>query len=286
MQAHWTASLMVVDSQSNIACGGRGGSGRGMISVATPGLDNVLSSLTGNNANSNGGSIDGGEYIVEAFLEHTDKIEVLIQTLLAIEFWREHVLFIPRGGGTTNDRRNDNRNDDNVIEEEEEEVEFEIEGGERRGDEGVEEYNDLNDVDGGEEEHNNDNAAISSNNSSSSSSSENNNNKGLAYRLASNGNALRTAFILHAETTIVSLLNLIFYKGIPAELLEGGGSGDDALLSLVDYCARQLVSFFLSRYLHSITYIYLGIAYCLCFVELRSWFMHNFMPFACFSHMN
>ena len=72
--------------------------------------------------------------------------------------------------------------------------------------------------------------------------------EGLAYRLAANGNALRTAFILHAETTIVSLLNLIFYKGIPAELLEGssgcggGSNGDDALLSLVDYCARQLVS--------------------------------------------
>ena len=67
---------------------------------------------------------------------------------------------------------------------------------------------------------------------------------GLANRLAKNGNALRTAFILHVETTIVSLLSLIFFRGVPPELLEGsngGGGGEDVLLSLVDYCARQLV---------------------------------------------
>ena len=62
----------------------------------------------------------------------------------------------------------------------------------------------------------------------------------LANRLAANGNGLRTAFILHAETTIVSLLNLIFYKGIPSAFLEG--AGDEILLALVDYCARQLAS--------------------------------------------
>ena len=62
----------------------------------------------------------------------------------------------------------------------------------------------------------------------------------LANRLAANGNGLRTAFILHAETTIVSLLNLIFYKGIPSALLEG--AGDEILLALVDYCARKLAS--------------------------------------------
>jgi len=77
------------------------------------------------------------------------------------------------------------------------------------------------------------------------------NDKGLAIDLAKNGNGLRVAFILHAETTIVSLLNLIFYRGIPHGLLDGGSaggnaskgnpSGDEALLSLVDYCARQLI---------------------------------------------
>lgn len=60
----------------------------------------------------------------------------------------------------------------------------------------------------------------------------------LANKLADNGNGLRVAFILHAETTIVSMLNLIFYRGIPATLLEN----DEVLLALVDYCARQLVS--------------------------------------------
>jgi hypothetical protein len=119
-----------------------------------------------------------GEYVVEAFWEQTDKIESMVETLLAVEYWRENVLF----------SRSNNSDD---------------------------EYDELNEVDGGENE--------------------------LADRLANNGNGLRTAFILHAETTIVSLLSLIFYRGIPPTLLEGSNSGDEVLLALVDYCARQLV---------------------------------------------
>ena len=124
---------------------------------------------------------DSGEYIVESFLEHPERIEGMVKTLLALEFWRENVLF---------SRKNDaNKQDD---------------------------YRELNEVDGGEDDV-------------------------LAHRLASNRNGLRTAFILHAETTIVSLLNLIFYRGAPAALLEG--NGDEVLMALIDYCARQLVSF-------------------------------------------
>lgn len=122
-----------------------------------------------------------GEYVVEAFWEQTDRIESMVETLLAIEYWRENVLF---------SKRNNNSDD---------------------------EYDELNEVDGGENE--------------------------LADRLANNGNGLRTAFILHAETTIVSLLSLIFYRGIPPTLLEGSNRGDEVLLALVDYCARQLVRF-------------------------------------------
>ena len=55
-------------------------------------------------------------------------------------------------------------------------------------------------------------------------------------QIAKQGNSLRTAFILHAETTIVSLLTLLFYrKDYVLEI-------DNAiLLSIVDYCARQMV---------------------------------------------
>lgn len=122
-----------------------------------------------------------GEYIVESFWERPEKIGDMTKTLLALEFWRQEILF----------REYDDKRQD--------------------------EYEELNNVDGGEDE------------------------DVLAPRLASNKNGLRTAFILHTETTIVSLLNLIFYKGIPTELLEG--NRDEVLLSLVDFCARQLVSY-------------------------------------------
>ena len=126
-----------------------------------------------------GDDYSSGEYIVESFLEHPDKIEGMVETLLALEFWRENVLFSRK-----------NKRD---------------------------EYDELNEVDGGEDD------------------------VVLAHRLASNRNGLRTAFILHAESTIVSLLGLIFYRGVPAALLEG--NGDEVLMALIDYCARQLVSF-------------------------------------------
>lgn len=142
------------------------------------------------------------EYIVEAFLENADKLEDLIKTLLALEYWRENILF---------------RKDEGIQgegEEEEDAVEFEVEGGERGVLDAYESC--LNNVDEGEEVPT----------------------KGLAPLLAANGNSLRAAFVLHAETTIVSMLNLVFFKGIPPTFLEG--DGDQFLLSLVDYCARQL----------------------------------------------
>jgi len=211
VQAHWTAGV-VSSCRSDTVIGHNDHE-----LIATPGLADVISSLGGH------GGHGEDEYIVEAFLEDDDKLEALVKTLLALEFWRENVLFARK-------RQTDN----NIGNNEKEEVDFEIEGGER---EETDQYNDLNEVDGGDaddlvafwlarsiEEADNVNAKEP---------------KGLAYRLAANGNALRTAFVLHVETTIVSLLNLIFYKGIPAGLLEG--SGDDVLLSLVDYCARQLI---------------------------------------------
>ena len=55
-------------------------------------------------------------------------------------------------------------------------------------------------------------------------------------QLAKQGNSLRVAFTLHVETTIVSLLALLFYRK------ENVVDIDNAvLISIVDYCARQMV---------------------------------------------
>ena len=191
--------------------------------AATPGLDGILSALTpsGNN--------NGGEYIVDAFLEDDERIRSIIRTLLALELWRTRVLL-------PNDNDGEGGQCKEEEEEEEEVVEFEIEGGSRL----EEEYNFLNDVDGGEGSSppvNTCNASIPSTNNIGNASSTFG---GLAPRLAANGNVLRTAFVLHAETTIVSMLSLIFYHGVPPGLIE---DDDGLLLSLIDYCARQLVSF-------------------------------------------
>lgn len=187
IQAHLTAGIISA-SQSNVV-----GTTN---SIASPGMGEVFASL-------GGGAYE--EYIVEALLENTNKLENLVKTLLALEYWRDNVLFRKDKGST--------------VENEEDDVDFEIEGGERDRDEL---YAKLNDVDGGLSD--DDDTGVS---------------KGLASLLAENSNSLRAAFILHVETTIVSLLNLVFYKGIPPAFLEG--DGDQFLLSLVDYCGRQLV---------------------------------------------
>jgi hypothetical protein len=224
IQAHLSARFIGSLQSSTVNVNGSN-SGVGVSGVvATPGLGDILSTLSSNNNNFSAlNGVGEEEYIVQAFLDDTTKIECLVSTLLSIELWREHVLF-----GSSN-KQGHSQNCNTISEEE---VEFEIEGGQR--DELNDCYDELNDVDGG-----NDN--ISSHVADSTNDTSSKVEVGLANKLASNNNALRTAFILHAETTIVSLLSLIFYKGIPPELLDGS-SGDDVLLSLIDYCARQLVS--------------------------------------------
>ena len=222
IQAHLSARFIGSLQSSTVNINGNSsGIGNSGV-VATPGLSEILSTLS-NNTNNFSSALNGveEEYIVQAFLDDTTKIECLVSTLLSIELWREHVLF-----GSNSSKQGHSQN---CSGEEEEEVEFKIEGGQR--DELDDCYDELNDVDGGNDDISPSSLAESTNPTSL---------EGLVHRLASNNNALRTAFILHAETTIVSLLSLIFYKGIPPELLDGS-SGDDVLLSLIDYCARQLV---------------------------------------------
>lgn len=60
--------------------------------------------------------------------------------------------------------------------------------------------------------------------------------KSLAERLAENKSSLRCAFVLHVETTLVSLLNLIMYRRENCAELSS-----DVTVALVDYCARQMV---------------------------------------------
>ena len=162
----------------------------------------------------NGGG-GGGEHVVEAFRDDPSKVSDLVGALLALELWRTRVLFSDDDDDDDDGRAKDDDDDDDDDDDEE-------------GEEG--------DGDGGDP-----------------ATTTTTTKKGLAHRLAENGNALRASFVLHAETTIVSMLGLIFYGGIPPELLSssssssgggGGGGGDDdnVLLSLVDYCARQLVS--------------------------------------------
>ena len=198
VQAHLTASMISSNSSHEGRVSSKSNGGNGSYNVdnevmAAPRIGQVLTSV-----GASVGMYGEEEYIVEAFLENTDKMEALVRTLLALEFWRENVLF-------SRSNKNTNKEDASDLN-----------------------YGDNKHVEnrGGAEDQ-----------------------KRLAHRIASNGNTLRTAFILHAETTIVSILSLIFYRGIPHGLLEGsncgvgGCSGDDALLSLVDYCARQLVRF-------------------------------------------
>jgi hypothetical protein len=61
----------------------------------------------------------------------------------------------------------------------------------------------------------------------------------LASQMAQHGNALRCAFILHVETTLVGLLNLIFYRKESCEQMDG-----EAAIALVDYCSRSMVRHF------------------------------------------
>lgn len=59
----------------------------------------------------------------------------------------------------------------------------------------------------------------------------------LAEKLASHQLSLRCAFILHAEVSLCSLLNLILYRKGNAEEMD-----NECSISLVDYCARQMSS--------------------------------------------
>ncbi len=73
-------------------------------------------------------------------------------------------------------------------------------------------------------------------NEDDSGSSKQIENQTLMEKISKQGNSLRVAFILHAETTIVSLLTLMFYRRENIMDIES-----NVLISIVDYCARQMV---------------------------------------------
>ena len=92
IQAHVTAAC-IADERSNVVSIVGGSSDHSSRLSATPGLDDILSSLTGNSNSSNCSAAGdkNEEYIVNAFLQNVDKIETLVKTLLMIELWRENV---------------------------------------------------------------------------------------------------------------------------------------------------------------------------------------------------
>ena len=55
--------------------------------------------------------------------------------------------------------------------------------------------------------------------------------------ISENKSSLRCAFILHVETTLCSLLNLIMFRKENCDELD-----NHTAIALVDYCARQMVS--------------------------------------------
>jgi hypothetical protein len=57
----------------------------------------------------------------------------------------------------------------------------------------------------------------------------------LGEKIVKNQNSVRCAFILHAETTIVSIMNLICFRRENCEEMTS-----EIAVALIDYCARQL----------------------------------------------
>jgi hypothetical protein len=68
--------------------------------------------------------------------------------------------------------------------------------------------------------------------------------KTLTEKLAENKSSLRCAFILHVETSLCSLINLILYRKENVEEMD-----NDCCVALVDYCARQMVRSLLCLFL-------------------------------------
>ena len=143
-----------------------------------------------------GGGGGGEDEYVIDLLLTHDKVKPLVQTLLAIEAWRIFVLESP--------------------------ISTQV-GQSTDGFENVKEENEGNDD------------VINDKNEGTAMDSTHTPTKFLES-IAKGGNSLRVAFILHVETTIVSLLTLLFYRKENVMEIE-----NRTLLSIVDYCARQMV---------------------------------------------
>jgi hypothetical protein len=94
--------------------------------------------------------------------------------------------------------------------------------------------NNNNNDDDDDNINNNDN----NNDTNNDTTTSNDKNESFIECIAKQGNSLRIAFILHVETTIVSLLTLLCYRKDHVMDIE-----NKVLLSIVDYCARQMVCY-------------------------------------------
>ena len=144
----------------------------------------------------------GHEYVAEAILVE-NKVEGLVRTLLALEVWRTKVLFI----GPPETETETETAEERILETDED---------------GAFDVTTANPTEADE-----------------SNSSSNKQQRGLAPLLAQNKNSLRAAFILHAETTLVGLLALVFYR---REAFEPDVLSGETAVALVDYVARRLAA--------------------------------------------
>ena len=150
-----------------------------------------------------------GETVVEALLEEEGAVMSLTAALLCLELWRTRVLFPPvaeeeEGGGEGGRGRGRGRG-----------------GGGGKGGRGANKGGGSGGMDDDDDDDDDE---------------EGGRQRGLAPLLAANGCDLRAAFVLHAESTLASLLGLVLYRREAAEFSLPG----DAAISLVDYCARQM----------------------------------------------
>ncbi|KAL3816955.1 hypothetical protein ACHAXA_001783 [Cyclostephanos tholiformis] len=172
MQAFASARICQEYTSSKIVINGGGdgsgnGSGSGMV------------------GNGDGG---GEEYVVDAIRDDPTKVIDLIRALLALELWRERVLFDDGRNGRNGEGGGGDGGDGGGVDE------GEGDGG-GRSTRGV--HHDVDEVydDGGGTE--SEEGLCSSEGGGGRKDTRRGGGGGLAYRLAHNGNALRTSFIMH-----------------------------------------------------------------------------------------
>ena len=220
-----------ISSGAGGASGGGGGGGGN--TAATTAAIGALAELAnvGRQMQGSSSSAFGHEYVVEAILLE-GKLEVLVRSLLALECWRTQVLFPPEQPLDDDEEEKKKKKG-----KDEETVDTNGDGRGKDTDAVVLETDESGafDIDGAAVSASSDASNVDDTKKLSHCQDYHQYQRGLAPLLAQNKNSLRAAFILHAETTIVSLLSLIFYR---REAFDDDCLSGEVAVALVDYVAR------------------------------------------------